>query len=315
MNGIVPATWKCQLEGAEPLTVGEVRQLSCQGDSVELKREGLKILTQTKASADAVASFDTHRLFLLKTEKLEAQGGLFIVTSYKTGPSSSTESFLLTDGERETRLDGVALRVSSVLKPAEAGQEQKPFGPAGPVFFWWGLEYWIFLAVTVFMGVLWGLLRIKGRLERRSWKKEIEKLKITRPAFDEFHRSLRQLVRQRHLENSQTADLSQLRELFFDYVSRSFEMPVRRIPRRRFVRLARLSKKWGPEMESVDLILREFESMSKKMVAPSGEEQNRLKAASEQDWQQMLNHCRDFSETFERVQKSLVNQRGPGVKP
>lgn len=314
MDGLAKGKWTCEakvLDGVpvqlNALTVGDVFQLSCRGESIAWNSEAkLQILA---AGADP-SKPDPYTLSLLGVEVLESDRAELQVTTYRPGEIQPAVTFTLTDGNHQATFSGLQLKTATVVEPSQDGKPPQAFGPVGPIVFWWGIEYWVLLASGILVGFSLILRRLWLWTERKKWKREVEKLKIARPAFDEFHKELRTQLRDRAVAMAKdpakvaaSSEYSLVRQSFFNYVTRQFSLPVHMIGRRRFMKEVRASKKdaveaWSEAIEELDKLIREIEVQSKK--SPGAQVAAGLTL---QDVDQMIQQMRRFSESVERIQR------------
>jgi len=313
LDGLAKGKWTCEakaLDGSavqlDALTVGDVFGLSCRGDAIAWGDSKLQILA---TGADPTKP-DPYTLYIVAVDKLESDGADLQVTTYRPGEIQSATNFTLTDGNHQAVLGGIQIKTVSVVEAGQDGKPPQPFGPVGPVVFWWGIEYWFLLGFAIVLGLSFLVRKVWLVLERRKWKTEVDKVRIARTAFDELHRELRSLLRDRAValaKDSSSVQIEQeyssIRTYFFNYITRQFALPAHLIPRRRFLKEVRKDQRWTEISDDLDQLLREMEVHFKKDKAKSN-----VQALTIQDVDQMIQQIRKFSESVERTLRAGAKQ-------
>lgn len=228
------ADLECRVQTAEEgkeLTVGDRFLLSCQGSVPEFKLDALELRVDEK---------DKYKLKLFRAEKKE--GGIDLqVTSYVVG-QHQIKAAQLVDESSSAVLSDLAFTVASVQDPQQP--QQKPFGPFGAVHFF----PWLFLIlalIVVFSALAPFVVIGFAKRKRRKLMDEVNKQVFQYAAFPELHRLLRQSQRRylflsdprvpgepKDRENA----FQEIDTAFTIYLSREFNVPVRKWPLRRTLR-------------------------------------------------------------------------------
>ena len=185
------AVWTCQAlqldataaSNAQPvgeLTVGETFLLSCGGGPAPLDAK-LTSLRLPKGSE--------HLIRLLEARALDANHAAFVATAYLAGDLKPVDVFL-GDGTSLVRLEGIQLKVKSVINPQET-PGPKPYGPVEPLAI--GYPAWIWLAFAAVMAVGAAVVarKVKRRSEHRRLKDTLAAHPIVGSAYAHFNREMR----------------------------------------------------------------------------------------------------------------------------
>lgn len=231
---------------------------------------GLLNLEKTELRLDEK---DKYVLKLFKVEKAENGDLRLLVTSYKVG-DHKLQALQLVDDSHAFVMSDLEFQVASVQNPQEPRTE--PYPPFGPLrFFPWPIVLvtlaMVILMITPFVVIAW-----RRRL-RRVYLREVDSQAFQYPAFQDLHRSLRQLQRKypflgdsHHVvqegDQGAVAGLKELREAFDIYLMRSYRLPVKKWGRKQILRTleSELPNVEERHLNALELTLKEFEKAEKQ---------------------------------------------------
>ncbi len=217
--------WECNMQtqpkDSKGFTVGEIFQINCAGESLELV-EPLKIV-----NAEAIK----YSVVYLKTLKKSENELQFLATSYASKPVS--HPFLHVSDAKDSGFisQAMEIRTQSVVDPQNP--PQSPFGPIQPMAMNW--PYWIFFAGLLFAAVLigWAAVFIRRTVQRRNLERNIRKFQSPIGSYHQFSKDLRLLKRgvlfsqNANWDDTQTKQyLEKLNEVFRMYVLREYTVPA-----------------------------------------------------------------------------------------
>ena len=131
--------WHCDLKplvgDLTQLTVGTQFQMNCAVD-IPVKWNGNPKIQLAEKTAP-------YSLVIVRSPKLDANSGEFIVTSYRTGEMKPEYIRVLT-GESGFEASGLEWKIQSVLKQDQPPQPYPPFGP-----FLLPLPSWVWVVVAL----------------------------------------------------------------------------------------------------------------------------------------------------------------------
>ncbi len=212
-------TWQCEIRRREDqqlaefpgTTVGEVFDLSCQGDPVEFGGE-LRL--------EAPESLK-YLIKILETKRLGPDGADFVATTYQTGPQS-WEQIYLTDGTSKVRLTGAEWVTESVL-PQQTETPPEPYGPIAPMKAMWPAWVFISLGIAFLVIVFWSVYKGRRWIQRRKLIQELEKHQTAAPPYHELTKDFRALNRKFVFKENQKLPEPQARE-FVETLDKSFRL-------------------------------------------------------------------------------------------
>lgn len=203
------------------LTVGQVFQMSCQGELASFDPAALSVFVMREGNPKP----DIYSMKILSTLEFQPTQAKFLVTSYQIGSLPQGEIHL-TDGKVQAKISGPQWTVKSVIE-AKEGEEVKAFGPIPALQGTLGNVIWIFLAAAV---VAWIGNLIWEIRERKRLKKLFESLKSMRThrsALDEFYTEIRALDRKYNFANpSEREVVGALFRSFRMYLVRELSVPA-----------------------------------------------------------------------------------------
>ena len=146
----------------KPITVGEKFVLVCEGDSANLKEDQLRL---------ELPKEQKYALKILGTQSIEANKGIFTVTSYRVG-QDPLSGVVLTDGTLRVALNNITFAVQSVIDPQE-NPENKPYAPPTPLGLAWPSWLWISIALILAAVALAIVSSLQKAAQRRRLRHEL----------------------------------------------------------------------------------------------------------------------------------------------
>lgn len=234
-------TWSCKIPTApkDPsgFTVGEVFQLSCEGETVRLKEPiSLRIPDEIPAAKSGEAPQKDpnakYQLVLLKPLNLTDNKAEFAATSYIATPQD-IKNFKLVDADnKEVLIPQITFPMKSVIDPSQQ-QKPEPFGPIGPMRMEWPV--WIFFAALVVFVILvgWAVIFLRRRMQRRNLERNIKKYQSPLGSYHQFNKDLRVLKQgvvftshKSWTEDETKQYMAKLEEHFKMFLLREFIIPA-----------------------------------------------------------------------------------------
>lgn len=246
---------------AGQMTVGRHLNVSCSGDSLSgFNFANAKLQTQEGPTL-------VYRLF--KAEPAGA-GVKLDMTVYKAGDVNISE-LILTDGANQFQLTANAIKVTSVLKPAEQGQKpQEPFGPIFPVAIPIPIIYLVSIGLAVVLFLVAILLVIRQATNMRRLREGLRRYDSPTAPDTQFYRSVRQ-------SEKNSYDLNELEKAFMLYNVRAYKVPLFELSPRQALRYF---KKQHPQHKkariALDRFLVEFNELNKRGDQVSEEAKHEL---------------------------------------
>jgi hypothetical protein len=239
--------WDCQFvtqpKEAAGYTVGEVFEISCEGEALTLK-EPLKIQNSEKFQ---------YSLVYLKTLNLTTNKIQFLATSYISAQYNFPFVHVVdSDGGGFISAKPVQWKVRSVIDPQKP--PQNPFGPIQPMAMAW--PYWIFFAALLVLAVFvgWGIVFFKRHVQKRNLEKNIRKFQSPMGSYHQFSKDMRVLKRgvvfSSHVAWTETqaqSYIAKLDEIFRLFVLREYIVPAQSWTIRQIARHVRKKNSAGYE--------------------------------------------------------------------
>jgi hypothetical protein len=274
------AAWICSTPPlAQPLTVGQLFEVSCEGPSVSFQA-GKLFLIPAKENA--------YALRLLKIREVTPASGAinkvnFVATTYvasEKGPLP-VSGYMLSDGTQSVSLSPLQLQSKSVITQ-DKNPERKPFGPFAPLTIAYPLWLWLFLAVVAaaFAAAIGYVLY--RRVQRKKFLAELAGEISSLSPYNQFNKELRALGRmgvvteQRPWSAERAKEmLAMLQSAINWYIAREFQIPAHRLATQSTLKsLSRLrARHLGPRFQSdekeVATVLRELVRALKKPASVS----------------------------------------------
>jgi hypothetical protein len=185
----------CSQKGIEqPITVGQIIQLHCQGTFP---------LSFNVENAQVTGLQDKYALKVLKFELRDPRTADLDLTSYRVG-QQNFEKIQITDGQTQLEFPGMKFEVKSVLPPPEgATQAPKPFGPFGPITLAVPWVYWVIVFSVIGIAIMLFVWRWKKRKSRLEVLNQIRKRTTGPTPIVQFHRDLRILTKKAGVQDQQ----------------------------------------------------------------------------------------------------------------
>jgi hypothetical protein len=225
MNEALPV-WNCTFaKSTEPsavdlnaLTVGSKFSMSCKGDIAVAWGEGPLNVQFPKKE-------DSYTLQILKSEKLDPNEAVLVVTGYKAG-KHNPDYVRVTQGALGFEVAKPAWEIKTVLKQGEQPQPYPPYGP-------WSLGFpmWIVIAVLIALALI-GLMifrAVRRHTQRNRMLAELARHKTALSPIHQFYRDARQLRRRLNVAQDKAeykAVADDLNRDFRLYVLREFQIPT-----------------------------------------------------------------------------------------
>lgn len=178
--------WKCNLEGADALTVGDVFSLSCFGPPTQIDQQKIGLRRPKEFP---------YLLKILKVDELTQTTFKAQATTYTASEKPyDVAGYGITDGQKTIEFVPFRLTVKSVITQ-ENNPENKPFPAYGPVPLSYPLWIWIALAVVgiALVALFFRFFRL-GR-QRRAFLQELKDRSSALSPYHQFQKELRQIAR------------------------------------------------------------------------------------------------------------------------
>lgn len=273
------------------LTVGQKFHLGCEGPSVDLKKDTLRL---------ELTAATPYALRILETRSLTPSQADFIAATYLVGDVELKDP-ILTDGNRRVNLGTIQFKSASVITP-QNNPENKPFPPWAPVAMGLPLYVWIAIAVLLLIAGSAATVAVRRSLQRRRLLAMLAKNATALSPFNQFNKDLRRLGRQfpaaREWSPETTAQyISELDRGFRWYLARELVIPALDSRPRSLVR----------EVRKVDRTL--HKEVRRELQLALTELEKALAAqqkVSSEDAQQLSELCRSLAD---RIAKSVTKTR------
>lgn len=236
------------LEDAK-LTVGRHITLNCSGEvppEFSFKDAAFKLDESAK---------NTAKVF--SVQSVEA-GKLSVDFTFYTAGQQPANKFVLTDGTNEISLNAPALTVESVLKPSEDGKPQEPFGSLFPISIPVPAYYFVIIAVSILVAVLFAIFRVRRLAYYRKLKAKLKDYSSPVEPDMQFYKAVR-------LAEKLEYPIATLEHAFRLYNVRAYQLPLFDLPNERVLKYF---KRNYPQHKNTRLalhkLLGEFEELNKK---------------------------------------------------
>jgi hypothetical protein len=273
--------WECQIKtepkDAKGFTVGEVFEVSCAGESLELE-EPFKIINPESLQYSVV---------YLKTLNKTQNELTFLATSYAS--KTIQHPFLhISDAKGGGFISQkIEIRSQSVIDPQNP--PQNIFGPIQPMTLNW--PFWIFFAGILVGAVLigWGAIFFRRYFQRKNLEKNIRKFQSPMGSYHQFSKDLRLLKRgvvfsdNSDWSESQTQSyLAKLDEIYRMFILREYTVPALNWSTAQIAKHVYKKNKVG---------YKHFESAFLKAFKELERAQSHVNELKPRDCEQLTNYC------------------------
>lgn len=220
---------KCNISGAEQLTVGKIFEVLCQAEQTsEFAELDLNTLELRLEQADQ------FKLQILEAKKPTDDQLILSVTSYRTG-QHQLPALQIVDQNKSYVLGDLQFTVASVMDPAEPRTE--PYPTLGPLGISIPLIYWLVLAAVFLVIVTKIYFKLRKSKQKKKLLLELNLDSYAQSPSLQFYTSLRKARRLISLQQSQDQDSESLNKSYKEmlqtssdayllYLSRTFHVPA-----------------------------------------------------------------------------------------
>lgn len=215
---------KCNLSGAEILTVGQLFELNCTAESSEvadLNPEAIELRLEEK---------DKYSLKIIKLEKLTDKDIKWTLTSYKTG-EHDLKAVQIVSGDKSFVLGDLKFSVNSVIKKEEPVTE--PYPSQGPLGVHLPIWYWVAGGAVLLLIIAQIFWRIRQRAQKKKLLQDMQIDSMAQDPLAQFFQSSRKMQRQYSFfsggeieEKNVIQFVDELSKAYKLYLARLFRVPT-----------------------------------------------------------------------------------------
>lgn len=311
--------WVCQLEKKDsPWTVGEKRELNCQGEEIKNFKTLPRIFFSKENSS---LEYSLHILEMKPSDQTHLKKASFVVTSYK--PGDHTASFFISSENVKVKvLNPLSWKVENTLK-TQMGSV-KPHGPMGPFLLSWPMGFKILGIVAVFFICCFFVFKLYRFFLKKYWKKKALQFLTTLSPYHELNREIRQLLKkypislktdelkvksQKALNGNTEFDvrrnyIKDLEKSFQMYLTKTFFIPADRLKTRSLIKEIKWRKKnQSPKKGNQNFEFKDFKDLKKELrflmdeFKQAKQEESQLKVT---DCEHLTQWVRKWSEGMDR---------------